>query len=142
MELNGLTETVYWRDLDRTDWSDPKHPVFPPYTLYTGLTFGQTSIAFLVLICVHLMAIMAVKIVTSDIMKKAGKLKLLRHCLENMNIAIPYEDFDFGEGEISDYRERRRKVNREMFWLIVVNFVVNTLMLTPLIYTGLFICTL
>ena len=88
------------------------------------------------------MAIMTVKVFTADNIKKAGKMELLRHCLENMNIPVPYEDFDFGGGEISDYRERRRKVNREMFWLMVVNFVVNTLMLTPLIYTGLFMCTL
>ena len=53
-----------------------------------------------------------------------------------MNIPVPYEDFDVGGGEISDYRERRRKVNREMLWLMVVNFVVSTLMMTPLIYTG------
>ena len=136
LELNGLTETVYWRDLDRTDWSDPQHPVFAPYTLYTGLTLGQTFQAFLVLFYFHLMAIMAVKIFTADNIKKAGKLELLRHCLENMNIPVPYEDFDVGGGEISDFRERRRKVNREMFCLMMVNFVVNTLMVTPLIYTS------
>lgn len=136
LELNGLTGTVYWRDLDRTDWSDPQHPVFAPYTFYTGLTLGQTFVAFLVLLYFHLMAIMAVKIFTADNIMKAGKLELLRHCLENMNIPVPYEDFDVGGGEISDYRERRRKVNREMFWLMMVNFVVNTLMLTPLIFTG------
>ena len=79
---------------------------------------------------------MAVKIFTADNIKKAGKLELLRHCLENMNIPVPYEDFDVGGGEITDYRERRRKVNREMFWLMMVNFVFNILMMAPLIYTG------
>ena len=82
------------------------------------------------------MASVAVKIFNADRIKKVSKLELLRHCIENMNIPVPYEDFDVGGGEISDYRERRRKVNREMFWLMMVNFVVNTLMLTPLIYTG------
>ena len=127
---------MYWRDLDRTDWSDPENPAFAPYTFYTGLSLGQTFTAFLVLFYFHLMAIMAVKIFTAEKFKKAGKLELIRHCLENMNIPVPYEDFDVGGGEISDYRERRRKVNREMIWLMVVNFVVSTLMLTPLIYTG------
>lgn len=137
LELNGLPEnTVYWRDLDRTDWSDPQHPVFAHYTLYTGLTLGQTFQAFLVLFCFHLMAIIAVKIFTADILKKAGKFELLRHCLENMNIPVPYEDFDVGGGEITDYRERRRKVNREMFFLMMVNLAVSILMITPLIYIG------
>ena len=53
-----------------------------------------------------------------------------------MNIPVPYEDFDVGGGKISDYRERRTKVNKEMFWLMMVNLVVNTLMMIPLIYTG------
>ena len=142
LELNGLTETVYWRDLDRTDWSDPKHPVFAPYTFYTGLSLGQTLTAFLVLFFIHLMAIMAVKIFTANNIKKVGKFKLLSHCLENMNIPVPYEDFDVGGGEISDYRERRRKVNREMFSLMLVNFVVNMLMMSPLIYAGEFTAVL
>ena len=136
LELNGLNETVYWRDLDRTDWSDSENPSFAPYTFYTGLSLGQTFIAFLVLFYFHLMAIMAVKIFTADKIKKAGKLELLRHCLENMNIPVPYEDFDVGGGENSDYRARRIKVNKEMFWLMLVNSTVNILMLTPLLYTG------
>ena len=137
LELHGLTETVYWRDLDRTDWTDAKHPVFAPYTLYTGLTLGQTFTAFLVLLYLHLMAVIAVKIFTAANIKKEGKLEFLRHCLENMNIPVPHEDFDVREGGISDYRARRWKVNREMFYLMMVNFTVNILMLTPLIYTGL-----
>ena len=45
LELNGLTETVYWRDLDRTDCSDSQRPVFSPYTFYTGLTLGLSGIS-------------------------------------------------------------------------------------------------
>ena len=82
------------------------------------------------------MAIMAVKIFTADNIKKAGKLELLGHCLESMNIPVPYEDFDVEGGEINDYRGRRRKVNKEMFWLMLVNFTVSILMMIPLIYTG------
>ena len=139
LELNGLTETVYWRDLDRTNWTDPQHPVFAPYTLYTGLTLGQTFIAFILLFFLHLVAIITVKIFTADKIKIAGKFELLRHSLENMNIPVPYEDFALRTGEINDYRERRGRVNREMSSLILVNFIVNTLMLTPLIYTGMFL---
>ena len=138
LELKGLTETVYWRDLDRTNWTDPHHPVFAHYNLYTGLTLGQTFIAFIVLFFVHLVAVITVKIFTADNIKKAGKFELLRHSLENMNIPVPYTDFALRTGEIKDYRERRGRVNREMFWLILVNFIVNTLMLTPLTYTGMF----
>ena len=136
LDLNGLTETVYWRDIDRTDWSDTQHPVFPSYTEYTGLTLGQTFTGFLIMFSIHLIVIIGVKIFTAINIKKAGKLEILKHCLENMNIPVPYEDFDVGKGEIKDYRDRREKVNREMLWLMFVNFTVNILMVTPLIYTG------
>ena len=137
LELKGMTERVYWRELDRTDWTDPEHPVFPPYTAYTGISLGQTFTAFLVLFYFHLLAVIAVKIINSESLRKAGKLELLRHCLENMNIPVPYQDFDISEGGVTDYRARRRIVNREMFCMMLVNFTVNILMLSPLIYTGL-----
>ena len=136
LELNGLRERVFWRELDRTDWTDPDNPVFAPYTAYTGLTLGQTFVAFLLLFYLHLLAVVAVKIFTSESIRGAGKLELLRHCLENMNIPVPHQDFDVREGGVGDYRARRSRVNREMFWLMLVNFTVNILMLTPLIYTG------
>ena len=137
LELNGLNKTVYWRTLDRTDWSDPSRPVFPPYTFYTGLTLGQTFVAFIALFILHFLVIILVKVLTTENIKNEKPLELLRHCLENMNIPVPYEDFDIRTGEISDYRARRRKVNREMLWIMMVNFTVNMLMLSPLIYTGL-----
>ena len=136
LELNGLRERVFWKELDRTDWTDPDNPVFAPYTAYTGLTLGQTFFAFLVLFYLHLIAVITVKIITAESMRGAGKLELLRHCLENMNIPVPHQDFDVREGGVRDYRARRRRVNREMFWLMLVNFIVSILMLTPLIYTG------
>ena len=136
LELHGLNRTVYWKELDRTDWSNPDHPIMASYTLYTGLTLEKTFIALLVLSYLHLLAIIAVKILTSNNIRKATKFDILRHCLQNMNFPSPFEDFDVGKGEISEYRARRREVNKEMFYVMIVNFSINVSMLTPLIYAG------
>ena len=138
LELRGLNETVYWRELDRTDWSEPSHPIMASYTLYTGLTLEKTFIAFLVVNYLHFLAIIAVKVLTSDNIRKATKFDIVRHCLQNMNFPNPYEDFDVGKGNIDDYRVRRRQVKKEMFSVMIVNFSINISMLTPLIYTGPF----
>ena len=121
---------------DRTDWSSPDQPVMAPYTLYTGLSLGITFKAFLSLFLLHLLLVIVLKIHTSEIIKKAGRFEILRHCLENMNIPIPFEDFDVGKGCIKDYRRRRKNVIIEMSSLMTLNLIFNFLMMTPLIYTG------
>ena len=65
-----------------------------------------------------------------------SKLDILRHCFENMNIPVPWEDFDVQRGKIEDYKKRRVSVHKEMFLLMVVNLMFHLLMLVPLIYTG------
>ena len=107
-----------------------------PYTLYTGLSLGLTFKAFLSLLLLQLLLIILIKIHTSQIIKKAGRFEILRHCLENMNIPIPFEDFEVSKGSRSDYRRRRRNVIIEMSALMTVNLIFNFLMQTPLIYTG------
>lgn len=122
--------------MDRTNWTDYENPVFTPYTAYTGLDLTHTFLAFLLLTGLHLVSVFVVKVKTVHNFRNVGKLEKLRHCLENMNIPVPFRDWDLDRGEVWEYLDRRRKVNREMFWLMLVNFVFNLTMLTPLLYTG------
>ena len=34
--LYNLTDTIYWGEYDRVNYSDPKKPTFPEYSVYTG----------------------------------------------------------------------------------------------------------
>ena len=67
---------------------------------------------------------------------EGSKLDILRHCFENMNIPVPWEDFDVQRGKIEDYKKRRVSVHKEMFLLMVVNLMFHLLMVVPLLYTG------
>ena len=44
LELYNMTEEVLWSDIDRWDYDNS---IPPGYTLYTGLTLGQTFLSFI-----------------------------------------------------------------------------------------------
>ena len=135
LDLHGLEEKVFWRELDRTDWTDSEYPQFPPYDLYTGLGLTGYFLSFLLLLFLHLITVLAVKILRVRNMS-GSRLDIVRHCLENINIPYPWQDFDLLRGGLEEYKARRGKVHREMFCVMVVNFMFNSLMLLPMVYTG------
>ena len=138
LELCNLNEVVYWNEVDRTDWTEPHTPVFPGYTSYTGLSLRETFLSFLALLGVQFLTVLILKFIFVKSIRetKGKKLDILRHCLENMNIPVPWEDFDVQRGKIEEYKERRRRVHKEMFWVMISNLIFHLLMLLPLIYTG------
>ena len=138
LNLNITSEDVRWDQLDRTDWTEPHTPVFPGYTSYTGLSLRETFLSFLALLGVQFLTVLILKFIFVKSIRetKGKKLDILRHCLENMNIPVPWEDFDVQRGKIEEYKERRRRVHKEMFWVMISNLIFHLLMLLPLIYTG------
>ena len=162
LELNGLNQTIYWRDLDRWDYSDPKYPRPPHYNNYTGLTLQETFGAFLLLLVLHFIAIFVAKLKTArDFSGSYNKLEKCFHVLENMNIPETYIDWDVTPlGSFSPFRSMRssgnhwkqfrfkintfmnfrmtifyRSVNIEMGLVFGINFIFNALLLLPLTYT-------
>ena len=138
LELYNLNEVVYWNEVDRTDWTEPHTPVFPGYTSYTGLSLRETFLSFLALLGVQFLTVLILKFIFVKSIRetKGKKLDILRHCLENMNIPVPWEDFDVQRGKIEEYKRRRKDVIKEMFWVMVVNLMFHLLMVVPLLYTG------
>ena len=62
IELFNMTETVYWSEVDRWNYSDPQHPVLPSYKLYTGMSLGETFAVFFVILAVQCLSLLVVKI--------------------------------------------------------------------------------
>ena len=62
--LYGLNETIYWSELDRWDYSNPKDqdPQPPSYSLYTLMSLKETFIAGATLLVVHLITLLVVKV--------------------------------------------------------------------------------
>ena len=132
----NMSETVFWRDLDRWDYTDPNDPKPPPYSDYSGLSLQDSSKAFLYLMVYQYAAIILVKIFTSEeFMKKERIFEKFIHIILNMNLAFPYIDWDVGDYSRDQFKQRYRKVTTEMIWCLIVNIGVSLMMTAPLIFT-------
>ena len=119
----------------QTDLKDHQPPL---YSLYTGLTFDQTLVAFLVLMTLHCMVITLVKIMTVHHIKKENWFNVFVHNLENLNFPFPYKDWDWDrDSTVAEYKQKLREVNIEMAWSFVVSIVFNVLMFLPFWWTGI-----
>ena len=60
--LYGLNETFYWSELDRWNYSNPKDPQPPSYSIYTRMSLKETFIAGAALLVVHFITLLIVKV--------------------------------------------------------------------------------
>ena len=127
---------IPWSDVDRCDYTDPKDPLLPPYTLYTGIDAGQAFGVFWLTIILHATAILVIKLFTVEKFYKFNTLEIVLHCLENCNIPQPWRDWDEGAGTVEEHRTKYRRVRREVVSTMAVNLLFNMVMLVPMIYTG------
>ena len=128
--------SVRWGLIDTWDYSDEDNPTPPSYTTYTLLSLAESFMIFWLLVLLHLLAVFFVKIIRSEKFQQADKLDKFLHCMENLNIAYPFQDFDYLSGTAEEHMDRFRKVNFEVLFTMLVNFIFHALMLIPLWYTG------
>ena len=94
IKLNGLNQTIYWRDLDRFDYSkDDPEP--PSYELYTIFSLQVYFIFFFVWKCIQLIVIYLTKKYLSWGFKEEEKfINKCTHVLNTLNGPLPYNDWD------------------------------------------------
>ena len=111
IELRGLEKTVFWSDLDRWNYTDPKYPNAPDYTIYTGLSLKHYFFAYLGISLVHFLALLVAKFFTARKFRNCvDKTRKFIHLLKNQNFSIPYIDWDniLSDGTIDEYRKQFR----------------------------------
>ena len=137
IELFNMTETVYWSELDRWDYSNPQHPTPPSYKLYTGVSLNEYFGIFFVILSMQCLSFMAVKLRTSEEFKtRCNIYEKFIHLLENMNFPLPYRDWDHGSHSVAEFRRRYSNTEREMIWSFAVTHFYTLVMTLPLFYTG------
>ena len=103
IKLRGLNETVYWNQLDRWNYDDPRNPKPPDYSLYTLMPLGEAFIGFCCIMILHMFVILTVKMWKArDFRKDENRFNKFVHILENININFPYQDWDEDVRTISD----------------------------------------
>ena len=135
--MYGLTETVYWNELDRWNYTDPKNPIPPDYSSYTGLTLQSTFESFFVLMVLQFTFTIIVKMLTSlEFRNKSDVFNKFVHALQNLNMNFPYQDWDDGIFTLEEFQERHWNTTKEMAASFAVTFLFSMISLCPLFYTG------
>ena len=137
ISLYGINETIYWKELDHWDYSNPQDPAPPPYSIYTLFSLQTTFLAGAALMAIQFLLISIMKILTSpEFRRKRNYVNKFIHVLLNLNYATPFCDWDEGDHTIQEFRARFKATCKEMAATFCVNVLCTLLMLVPLWYTG------
>ena len=136
--LYNLTGNWFWKDLDRWNYyASPEEPSPPSYALYTGFTLQNTFIEFFLLMALHCLTMATVKMITSpEFRKEKGFFNKSLHILQNINIAYPFRDWDYGFFTIDEYKRRFQSTEKEMMCSILLNNLFSLAMVGPIWYAG------
>ena len=136
LALYNMTERVLWTDIDRWNFTSPSSPQPPDYTLYTGLSLGNTFSFFLCLTALHFVCITILKIFIVKNLGENNYFNVFVHSLQNLNLPVPLEDWSQGTWSLKEYQKRFQRQNLEMWICYSLNLVVTIMLLVPLWWTG------
>ena len=93
--------------------------------------------AFACLFLLHSLAIVIIKLITSEEFRAAGSgFQKFVHVVTCANVPTMYRDWDFGDLSLKEHRRRYVRTEIEMGCLLLVNTVFSFMHLGPLWYTG------
>ena len=122
-----------WDQLSFHDYTNSSSPETPNVTVFTVLEEGVILIAFWILFCIHVIVMIAAKCMANpDNFYKMHCVKVLSHCIENVWIPAPIQDWDHAHGTRDEYKKRQKKNEIEIGMAIVLNLLVNVFMLFPM----------
>ena len=104
--------------------------------MYTGLDLEKAFLSFWIIFILHVFAIIISKLLTAKQMRKSKILDIILHAVQNSNIPFPDKDWDVDNGTIGDHRARFKETLTEVNCVLSINFIFNSFLLLPLIYTG------
>ena len=151
IDLYKMSEPVSWSEFDRWNYDgNIPTPTPPPYSLYTVMSLEHTFAAIFVLSIFQCFVVYLFKL---KFIKNFGKEKIINqiiHVLENMNISIPFRDWDyFEEGKndeeddeeakrmtVNDFRESFKAVSLEMLGCYLITAIFLMIQLAPLWLTS------
>ena len=152
----GNSEEISWKEIDRWNKNESK-PIFeltlqsgnevnstnpryllspPNYTLFTFFTLGQYFIGFCIMFILHTMFVFMTKWKFSQSFMELNLFEKLIHSFENMNIPFNCEEWDSCQGDAETHRNRMNANSREIMAVMLVNFVFNCIMISPLTILG------
>ena len=92
---------------------------------------------FWILYIVHAYFNLVIKVACSPKFRRATVLQMMIHSVECVSMPAVFRDWDMDDGSVEDHRHRHKKVMVEMTLTIIVRFIFQSVMLVPVVFTGL-----
>ena len=134
MHVNNVS--LAWADINRANYSDPKHPIPPDYSVYTGINLGEAFLVFWLILALQTITIILGKYCTATDYKKKTFFEKFLHGIENCNMPCPVNDWDSENGDVDSHKRRLILVRREMLVTIIINFCWHLVMMIPIWVAG------
>ena len=94
---------------------------------------------FWILYIVHAYFNLVIKVACSPKFRRATVLQMVIHSVECVSMPAVFRDWDMDKGSVEEHRCRQKKVLVEMILTIIVRFIFQSVMLVPIVYTGLIV---
>ena len=134
----GNAPPILWGEITRWSYVYEKVANPPPQTLYTLLSIEWY---FCLLICAFalnvLLQLTLKRLTNYKVYNNMPWIDCLIHGISCCMIPYPMEDWDEKFGTVASYKTRKNIVLKEMLASIMLNFVFNLLLLSPLIVLGI-----
>ena len=92
---------------------------------------------FGILCIVHAYFNLVIKVACSPKFRRATVLQMMIHSVECVSMPAVFRDWDMDDGSVEDHRRRHKKVMVEMTLTIFIRFIFQSMMLVPVVFTGL-----
>ena len=134
---SSYTTTHKWSQITRWTYLKPGEAESPGLEIYTILTIEHHFYLLFAMVLLNTVLLLRIKQGTNPaVFKTLSLIDVLMHAFGNCFIPHPMEDWDEGKGSVSDHQSRKRKVFKEMFASLLLNFAFNFMLLTPLVVLG------
>ena len=131
----GNADPIPWSQINNYDYTSRKPP---PYTTYSGLTLKAVFYLFVALLFIQTGLMWVAKIYLSQNFKQWNIFDQIIHSMINTNIPMPVTDWSDETGNCQEHYIRMKKVEKEIFWCMFINFVFNLINLLPMLHLGNF----
>ena len=106
------------------------------YTAYTGIKIGPAFGVFIGLLLLQMLVMFFVKNKMSPRFSVAHWQTKVKHILESVNRPDYFVDWERGNGNVAELKQRWKEVLGETSAMVVINFLFNLLLLVPLWFTS------
>ena len=131
----GNAPPVQWQQITRWTYLDFKVAIPPPQTLYTWFSIESYFYLLIATFALNIISQAMIKkcLTNEQVLKSMSWIDCLIHAISCCLIPYPVEDWDEKGGSVTSHKTRKSAVFKEMVASIMVNFMFNLFLLSPLI---------